>query len=319
MVPAVCWWVSPRDAAGASRLTTACPSACRYDALLRGLWSPAAYAVVPPPGATGISLNIERLARRLHQQQQQQLGASSPASSSSLLVPELQSGSQAEVLVCSKGNASDGLLEARMQLVAQLWAADIKAELVPKAAPSLTEQFDYANMRSSIKWLVILKAAAGSSSSSQQAGHQHSGSGAQAAGGLAVKVKSLERRSEEAVALGDVVRYLQLAISGAQDPGRSLLAGGGGGSGSKGGMLGKEGPGADLERAEELRAEPSSSKLDAAAASRGVAGGAGGRAAQQDVLGVPLLARGSGELVSGSVTSLATTSSARQGQRNRNR
>lgn len=50
----------------------------RYDSLLRALWTPAASSVGgPPPGAVGLSVNVERLARmidqiRLHQPQQQQ-------------------------------------------------------------------------------------------------------------------------------------------------------------------------------------------------------------------------------------------------------
>lgn len=56
----------------------------------------------------------------------------------------------------SKGG--DGLLQARMQLVASLWATGIKAELLPKAAPSMAEQHDHARAHG-IKWLAVLDAA----------------------------------------------------------------------------------------------------------------------------------------------------------------
>jgi hypothetical protein len=39
----------------------------RYDALLRALWSPAAHAAGPPPGAYGATLNVEKLVRLLAQ------------------------------------------------------------------------------------------------------------------------------------------------------------------------------------------------------------------------------------------------------------
>ena len=60
---------------------------------------------------------------------------------------------QAEVLVCSRG--SGGLLGARMALLSACWACGIKAELVPRASPTLTEQYEYAHTRG-IRWLVIL-------------------------------------------------------------------------------------------------------------------------------------------------------------------
>ena len=57
---------------------------------------------------------------------------------------------QAEVAVCSK----DGLRH-RMEVVAALWGAGLKAETVPLEAPSLGEQYDFCHHRN-IRWLVLL-------------------------------------------------------------------------------------------------------------------------------------------------------------------
>ena len=61
---------------------------------------------------------------------------------------------QADVLVCAK---SGGLLRERMRLVADLWAAGIRAEMMMTAAPSLTYQYEHANGRH-IPWLGIMEA-----------------------------------------------------------------------------------------------------------------------------------------------------------------
>ena len=63
--------------------------------------------------------------------------------------------SQADVLVCSRGGG--GLLKERMALARSLWDAGLSAELLPQAAPSLTEQYEYAQSRG-IPWLVIIHA-----------------------------------------------------------------------------------------------------------------------------------------------------------------
>ncbi|XP_039118449.1 uncharacterized protein LOC120254373 [Dioscorea cayenensis subsp. rotundata] len=47
------------------------------------------------------------------------------------------------MLVCSKGGG--GLLQKCMEIVAELWQANLKAELVPLLDPSLTEQYEYAS------------------------------------------------------------------------------------------------------------------------------------------------------------------------------
>ncbi|KAM7279903.1 hypothetical protein ACFE04_007037 [Oxalis oulophora] len=57
------------------------------------------------------------------------------------------------VLVCSRGGG--GLLVERMELVAELWDENIKAEFVPVPDPSLTEQYEYATEHD-IKCLVII-------------------------------------------------------------------------------------------------------------------------------------------------------------------
>jgi len=46
-------------------------------------------------------------------------------------------------------------MQMRMELLAQLWAVGISAELVPKETPSLTEQYEFAH-GSGARWLVIL-------------------------------------------------------------------------------------------------------------------------------------------------------------------
>eukprot|EP00775_Hariotina_reticulata_P013074 gene13074-13201_t len=89
-------------------------------------------------------------------------------------VEGLQS-SQCDVLVCARG--AGGMLQMRMELLAQLWAAGISAELVPKEAPSLTEQYEYAH-GSGARWLVILD--------DKTLGPNQS-----------VRVKSLERKGED--------------------------------------------------------------------------------------------------------------------------
>ena len=63
---------------------------------------------------------------------------------------------QADVLVCAKGGG--GLLKERMALVADLWAAGLRAEMMQQAAPSLTAQYEYAHLRH-IPWLLIIHAA----------------------------------------------------------------------------------------------------------------------------------------------------------------
>ena len=63
---------------------------------------------------------------------------------------------QADVLVCAKGGS--GLLAERMALCRQLWAAGLRAEMVHMTAPSMQEQYGYADLRG-IPWLVIIPGA----------------------------------------------------------------------------------------------------------------------------------------------------------------
>eukprot|EP00798_Chlamydomonas_sp_ICE-L_P001600 gene1601-32989_t len=186
----------------------------RYDALVHSLWSQSAYVAGPPPSSVGATVNVERLIKLLTQavgmdgMSNVQPDASQPLSS----VPT----SQTQVLVCSRGG--NGHLDVRMQLMAQCWSAGIKTEIVQRAAPSLSEQYEYARVRG-IRLLVIVDHALLTSHNS-------------------VKVKHLSRKSEEIVHLSDVPRYLQLMLSG-MDPNRttsgfmgatSKEGGGGGGS-----------------------------------------------------------------------------------------
>ncbi|GFQ06394.1 probable serine/threonine-protein kinase gcn2 [Phtheirospermum japonicum] len=57
------------------------------------------------------------------------------------------------ILVCSRGGG--GLLVERMELVAELWDGNMKAEFVPLRDPSLTEQYEYASEHD-IKYLVVI-------------------------------------------------------------------------------------------------------------------------------------------------------------------
>ncbi|GAX82154.1 hypothetical protein CEUSTIGMA_g9582.t1 [Chlamydomonas eustigma] len=169
----------------------------RYDALLRSMWTPAAYASGMPPGAVGATVNVERLTRLLGQSlssRQQQQQAEGGLSSQQVLIRQ----SQAEVLILSRGG--DGLLDARMQVLALCWAGGIKAELVPRSSPSLSEQYEYAHARN-IRWMVILDESRWETS-------------------RAVKIKGLDRKTEVIVALPDVPKYLHTVLTGMPVPPR---------------------------------------------------------------------------------------------------
>ena len=49
------------------------------------------------------------------------------------------------------------MLHQRIELVAELWAAGVRAETLPQAAPSLTEQYAYATARRA-RFLLIMSA-----------------------------------------------------------------------------------------------------------------------------------------------------------------
>jgi len=94
-----------------------------------------------PPGAVGVSIALEKFL------------PNNP--SSDLGLPRLLSRIEPSisVLVCSKGGG--GLLNERMELVSELWKANIKAQFVPQEDPSLQEQYEYASDHD-IKCLVFI-------------------------------------------------------------------------------------------------------------------------------------------------------------------
>ncbi|XP_049381059.1 eIF-2-alpha kinase GCN2 [Solanum stenotomum] len=95
------------------------------------------------------------------------------------------------VLVCSRGGG--GLLTERMELLAELWEENIRAEFVPLCDPSLTEQYEYANEHD-IKCLVIITDTGVSQKDS-------------------VKVRHLELKKEKEVERGNLVKFLLEAMS----------------------------------------------------------------------------------------------------------
>uniref|UniRef100_A0A3Q7JMF1 Histidyl tRNA synthetase-related domain-containing protein n=1 Tax=Solanum lycopersicum TaxID=4081 RepID=A0A3Q7JMF1_SOLLC len=95
------------------------------------------------------------------------------------------------VLVCSRGGG--GLLIERMELLAELWEENIRAEFVPLCDPSLTEQYEYANEHD-IKCLVIITDTGVSQKDS-------------------VKVRHLELKKEKEVERGNLVKFLLEAMS----------------------------------------------------------------------------------------------------------
>ncbi|OVA04586.1 Protein kinase domain [Macleaya cordata] len=139
----------------------------RYDHLLYQMWDHNHKS--NPPGAVGTSLALETI---FHQ--------------SSVEVKPPRNEASIHVLVCSRGGG--GLLEERMELAAELWQANIKAEFVPMLDPSLTEQYEYANEHD-IKFLIIIT----------ETGLSQTGS---------IKVRHLELKKEKKVERGSVVKFL---------------------------------------------------------------------------------------------------------------
>ncbi|KAL6528004.1 hypothetical protein OROHE_014954 [Orobanche hederae] len=95
------------------------------------------------------------------------------------------------ILVCSRGGG--GLLVERMELVAELWEENIKAEFVPLHDPSLTEQYEYASEHD-IKCLVVIT----------DTGISQTG---------LVKVRHLELKKEKEVERENVVKFLSEAMT----------------------------------------------------------------------------------------------------------
>ncbi|KAI3470117.1 hypothetical protein Pfo_026780 [Paulownia fortunei] len=95
------------------------------------------------------------------------------------------------ILVCSRGGG--GLLVERMELVAELWEENIKAEFVPLRDPSLTEQYEYASEHD-IKCLVVIT----------DSGVSQKGS---------VKVRHLELKKEKEIERENLVKFLSEAMA----------------------------------------------------------------------------------------------------------
>ncbi|XP_012065156.1 eIF-2-alpha kinase GCN2 isoform X2 [Jatropha curcas] len=106
----------------------------RYDYLLRQMWD--REYKTSPPGAVGASLALETIIQH------------SPVD-----YKPFRNEACTNILVCSRGGG--GLLVERMELVAELWEANIKAQFVPVPDPSLTEQYEYASEHD-IRCLVII-------------------------------------------------------------------------------------------------------------------------------------------------------------------
>ncbi|KAG8082505.1 hypothetical protein GUJ93_ZPchr0014g47605 [Zizania palustris] len=107
----------------------------RYDWLIEQAWDKT--YKTKPPGAVGVSIALEKFL------------PNNP--SSDIGFPRIEP--SISVLVCSRGGG--GLLNARMELVAELWEANIKAQFVPQEDPSLQEQYEYASDHD-IKCLVFI-------------------------------------------------------------------------------------------------------------------------------------------------------------------
>ncbi|XP_075085700.1 eIF-2-alpha kinase GCN2 isoform X2 [Nicotiana tabacum] len=128
-----------------------------------------------PPGAAGSSLALETILQH----------------ASSLEFRPYRYDVVTNVLVCSRGGG--GLLIERMELLAELWEENIRAEFVPLCDPSLTEQYEYANEHD-IKCLVIITDTCVSQKDS-------------------VKVRHLELKKEKEVERGNLVKFLLEAMS----------------------------------------------------------------------------------------------------------
>ncbi|KAK3142214.1 hypothetical protein QOZ80_4BG0343710 [Eleusine coracana subsp. coracana] len=148
----------------------------RYDWLMEQAWDKVSKS--KSPGAVGVSIALEKFL------------PNNP--SSDLSLPRLLSRIEPSisVLVCSRGGG--GLLDERMELVAELWKANIKAEFVPEEDPSLQEQYEYAS-DNDIKCLVFITEAGLSQTD-------------------LVKVRHLEAKREKEVKREDLVKFLSDAI-----------------------------------------------------------------------------------------------------------
>ncbi|XP_039054729.1 eIF-2-alpha kinase GCN2 isoform X2 [Hibiscus syriacus] len=143
----------------------------RYDYILHQMWD--CENKTNPPGAVGTSLALETIIQ--HSPEDFKPIRNEPTTS---------------ILVCSRGGG--GLLRERMELVAELWEENIKAELVPVPDPSLTEQYEFASEHE-IKCLVIIT----------EMGVSQTGF---------VKVRHLDLKKGKEVQREDLVRFLLNAM-----------------------------------------------------------------------------------------------------------
>ncbi|CAM6107497.1 unnamed protein product [Calypogeia fissa] len=148
-----------------SMLSSACIAVggC-YNHLVAKYWND--YMASPSPSAVGLSIAVQRLM-------------------DAMAVDRTPCDAAAEVLVCSKGGG--GLLLERMEIVNDLWSANIKAEYLCSEAPSFTEQYEYAH-DNGMKWLVIITEAALSLAGT-------------------VKVRHLDLKVDEDVKREELVKY----------------------------------------------------------------------------------------------------------------
>lgn len=144
----------------------------RYDMLMEQAWDKT--YKTKPPGAVGVSIALEKFL------------PNNPASDVGL--PRIEH--SISVLVCSKGGG--GLLNERMELVEELWEANIKAQFVPQEDPSLQEQYEYASDHD-IKCLVFITEGLSQTD--------------------LVKVRHLDAKREKEVKREDIVKFLSDAIS----------------------------------------------------------------------------------------------------------
>ncbi|KAJ4723446.1 eIF-2-alpha kinase GCN2-like [Melia azedarach] len=148
----------------------------RYDYLLHQMWDREYVGYTPrtnPPCAVGASLALETIIQH------------SPIEFKSI---SYRNESGILFLVCSRGGG--GLL--CMELVAELWEKNIKAQLVPTPDPSLREQHEYASEHDT-KGLVII------TDSGAQTGF--------------VKVRHLDLKREKEVERENLVSFLLEEIS----------------------------------------------------------------------------------------------------------
>jgi hypothetical protein len=144
----------------------------------------------------------------------------------------------------------------RMALLAQLWAVGISAQMLPREGPSLAEQYEYADACGA-KWLVIID----DKTTSPTQGSVRVKRWRRAPDDVAGSSGRLRRGEDSSVHVSDLARFLQLGLSGMQDPSREMgsVAGGAAGASSSGfvaasggsslhhrGLLHRSGSGGDL-------------------------------------------------------------------------